>query len=142
MLGFRYFSDSCCPTVFSIILGAKPFTTRVILLSFTMSLNLYSYLLGIIIFKTFQPVLSPYFFLPYSIADLRKKITSILASYRREKGKVRRGVRSTWFLYPYLKFLSGYLKSPHHTRTVSHLLISVHTCQTITCLYLTEPFEA
>lgn len=43
------------------------------------------------------------------IAELRKKLNSIFASHRREKAKVRMGGRSTWFLYPYMKFLPSHL---------------------------------
>ncbi|KAJ8712026.1 hypothetical protein PYW07_004868 [Mythimna separata] len=43
------------------------------------------------------------------ITDLRKKLNSIFASHRREKGKIRNGGRSTWFLYPYLRFLPNHL---------------------------------
>lgn len=45
------------------------------------------------------------------ITDLRKKLNSIFASHRREKGKIRNGGRSTWFLYPYLRFLPNHLDS-------------------------------
>ncbi|KAJ8714799.1 hypothetical protein PYW08_004780 [Mythimna loreyi] len=44
------------------------------------------------------------------ITDLRKKLNSIFASHRREKGKIRSGGRSTWFLYPYLRFLPNHLE--------------------------------
>ncbi|XP_072944631.1 uncharacterized protein [Epargyreus clarus] len=43
--------------------------------------------------------------------DLRKKLYSIFASYRREKGKVRKTGSSTWFLYPHMSFLPNHLPS-------------------------------
>lgn len=46
------------------------------------------------------------------ITDLRKKLNSLLASHRRERTKVKEGGRSTWFLYPHMKFLQGHVKSP------------------------------
>ncbi|XP_049875617.1 uncharacterized protein LOC126373540 [Pectinophora gossypiella] len=50
------------------------------------------------------------------VADLRKKLTSLFASHRREKQKVRRGRRSTWFLYPHMSFLPSHLHQPTITR--------------------------
>ncbi|XP_013196532.1 uncharacterized protein LOC106139605 [Amyelois transitella] len=43
------------------------------------------------------------------VADLRRKMNSILASLRREKIKVRCGGHSTWFLYEHLSFLPRHL---------------------------------
>ncbi|XP_053610573.1 uncharacterized protein LOC128675291 [Plodia interpunctella] len=43
------------------------------------------------------------------IADLRRKMNSILASLRREKTKVRCGGRSSWFLYDYMHFLPTHI---------------------------------
>nr|XP_049704665.1 uncharacterized protein LOC126056264 [Helicoverpa armigera] len=52
------------------------------------------------------------------IADLRKKLNSIFASYRREKAKIRNGGRSTWFLYSYLRFLPNHMESPHDIEVI------------------------
>uniref|UniRef100_A0A2A4JSL0 MADF domain-containing protein n=1 Tax=Heliothis virescens TaxID=7102 RepID=A0A2A4JSL0_HELVI len=52
------------------------------------------------------------------IADLRKKLNSIFASYRREKAKIRSGGRSTWFLYSYLRFLPNHLESPSEIEVI------------------------
>ncbi|CAF4927945.1 unnamed protein product [Pieris macdunnoughi] len=47
------------------------------------------------------------------IGDLRRKFNSIFASHRREKGKVRHGNKSKWFLYDVLSFL------PNHVQNMS-----------------------
>lgn len=57
------------------------------------------------------------------IADLRKKLNSVFASHRREKGKVRCGGRSTWFLYKHLSFLPNHLESAHDDVTI-HIPVS------------------
>lgn len=55
------------------------------------------------------------------IADLRKKLNSIFASHRREKSKVRGGGVSTWFLYPYMRFMPSHLENETtHTRIISN----------------------
>lgn len=43
------------------------------------------------------------------ISDLKKKVQSVLASHRRENGRVKAGGRSNWFLYPYMKFLPNHI---------------------------------
>ncbi|CAB3230271.1 unnamed protein product [Arctia plantaginis] len=53
------------------------------------------------------------------IADLRKKLNSIFASHRREKAKIRSGGRSTWFLYPYMRFLPNHLENDKHTEVIT-----------------------
>lgn len=58
------------------------------------------------------------------IADLRKKLNSVFASHRREKGKVRCGGRSTWFLYKHLSFLPNHLESSHDDVTI-HIPVSL-----------------
>lgn len=45
------------------------------------------------------------------IADLRKKLNSLLASHRREKARVKGGCRSYWFLYNHLDFLPTHLNN-------------------------------
>uniref|UniRef100_A0A2H1VG92 SFRICE_008632 n=1 Tax=Spodoptera frugiperda TaxID=7108 RepID=A0A2H1VG92_SPOFR len=44
------------------------------------------------------------------IAEIRKKLNSIFASYRREKIKIRQGGKTHWFLYDYLKFLPNHVE--------------------------------
>ncbi|XP_030025719.1 uncharacterized protein LOC115444187 isoform X2 [Manduca sexta] len=51
------------------------------------------------------------------MTDLRKKLNSIFASHRREKAKVRCGGRSSWFLYPYMKFLPSHIDNNDVTPT-------------------------
>jgi hypothetical protein len=46
------------------------------------------------------------------IVDLRRKLNSVFASYRREKVKIRSGGKSYWFLYQYMKFLPSHLAMP------------------------------
>ncbi|XP_022123747.1 uncharacterized protein LOC110999135 isoform X2 [Pieris rapae] len=45
------------------------------------------------------------------IVDLRRKFNSIFASHRREKGKVRHGNKSKWFLYDILSFLPSHVQN-------------------------------
>ncbi|KAH9631125.1 hypothetical protein HF086_008627 [Spodoptera exigua] len=47
-----------------------------------------------------------------TIAELRKKLNSIFASYRREKSKIRHGGSTHWFLYDHLKFLPDHVATP------------------------------
>ncbi|XP_028167670.1 uncharacterized protein LOC114358010 [Ostrinia furnacalis] len=61
------------------------------------------------------------------IADLRKKLNSVFASHRREKGKVRCGGRSTWFLYKYLSFLPNHLDSAEENVTIHIPSVEVKT---------------
>ncbi|XP_030025718.1 uncharacterized protein LOC115444187 isoform X1 [Manduca sexta] len=44
------------------------------------------------------------------IMDMRKKLNSVFASHRRVKANLRSGGRSSWFLYPYLRFLPGHIE--------------------------------
>lgn len=43
------------------------------------------------------------------VSDIRKKLNSLLASYRRERQKVRTGGKSTWFAYNALIFLPKHI---------------------------------
>lgn len=53
------------------------------------------------------------------IADLRKKLNSVSASYRREKAKIRNGGHSSWFLYNNLSFLPNHLESHRQSTSTS-----------------------
>ncbi|XP_072944629.1 uncharacterized protein [Epargyreus clarus] len=46
-----------------------------------------------------------------NVPDLKKKLSSLLASYRRERTNVRWGGKSNWFLYSHLSFLPGHLEN-------------------------------
>lgn len=59
------------------------------------------------------------------IPDLRKKLNSIFASHRREKAKIRSGGRSTWFLYPYLRFLPSHLEADSNTHSNVEVIVVI-----------------
>ncbi|CAK1550310.1 unnamed protein product [Leptosia nina] len=56
----------------------------------------------------------------YDVSDMRKKFNSIFASHRREKGKVRTGKKSHWFLYNHLTFLPSHIENLDTTPTSKH----------------------
>lgn len=65
-----------------------------------------------------------------------------MASYRRERTKVKEGGRSGWFLYPYMAFLPGYMKSPDdelleymHQVTSFHSLFCSYLLLLLCCTY-------